>query len=253
MRSLVRTVRSLFVASSLVAVAALPAQAALVNTYGPVDDVWAAPISTGHFLFDARGMYLLPPTPSAANPSQLMLPTASLVYGVAPNTEIGLWGQYLFNGLGTSYASQGLNLLNPYLKYQLPMSLGATTFGLVAGAQIPTQAGMAHNVAMEGVASIPFTHAVSLDLGLGVGRDMVLSATLEHANAALYATLPSGQTLLAETYAYFSDSASTVYGQHVGLLLPVTSNVTTDISLAIGESSAGFSGYMPQLGVTLSM
>lgn len=220
------------------------AHAALVNDYSMTDDVWNAPIAPGHFLVDARGAY------SSSTPSVLSLPTASVVYGLAPNAEIGLWGASTFSGLGTSESTAASPLLNPYLKVQLPWIAGSTTFGLVAGVQVPTQAGQEHNVALEGVASTQVSSTVILDLGLGIGQQFVASGTLGHANAALYYSLPWGPTLLSEVYADSLTNAPPNYGEHVGLLFPVEPYLTTDLSVAAIESAAGFGGWVPQLGVT---
>lgn len=222
----------------------VPAHAALVNDYSSTDDVWNAPIPTGHFLLDVRTSY------GIAKPSQLMLPAAALAYGLAPNVELGAWGAYNFTDLGGAASTQAPAVLSPYLKVQLPWTLGATTFGVVAGAQIPTQSGMERNVAVEGVAAIPLSSTTSLDLNLGVGQAFVTPALLTHVDAALYHTLPSGQTLLAEAYAYVPSVGDASFGQHVGVIAPIAAGLTADLSVAFNETPTGLGAIVPQLGAT---
>ncbi|MNX79604.1 hypothetical protein D3C86_1112400 [compost metagenome] len=223
---------------------AAPAQAALVNTYSATDDAWSAPIPSGHFLLDVRAAYAM------AKPSQLALPVATLAYGLAPDVEVGAWGAYTFTDLGGTGETQGPVALAPYLKFRLPWTLGATGFGVVAGAQLPTQAGMERTIAVEGVAAIPLSRRTSLDLGLGVGRAFLTPTLLTHANAALYHSLPGGWTLLAEAFAYAPSVGVAGFGQRVGGVAPLAPGVLLDLSMAVNEGPAGLSGIVPQLGAT---
>lgn len=233
-------------ATTSVLACALPAHAALVNDYSAVDDVWNAPIAAGHFLVDVRTDYTL-----ATSPTMLLLPVASLVYGVAPGWEVGVWGAYGLSAPGTAGMAAAPQILDPYVKAQLPWTLPKTTFGLVAGAQVPTAAGLDHDVALEGVASIQATDALLVDLGLGAGENLGPSGgTLGHANACGYYTLASGQTLFGEVYGNFSTVAPPTFAEQLGVQFPVTRQLSADVSATVAETGAGLAGVTPQLGAT---
>lgn len=223
------------------------AQAALVNTYSQTDDVWSTPLAPGHALLDVRTSY------STTRPNALSLPIASLAYGLPNDAEIGLWGAYTFTGVGTGEMTSAPAVLNPYFKAQLPWKLGATALGLVLGAQVPTQSGMDSNVAAEGVAVIPLTSALTLDLNLGLGRSLLTSAALGHGGASFYYALPGGQSLVAEACTYLSSAADPSFSQNVGLTVPLASGLTGDVGVAVSESSAGaVVAVSPHAGMTLT-
>lgn len=223
--------------------AAAPAEAALVNDYSMTDDVWNPPVAAGHLLVDLRTAYNLP------SPGMLSLPVLSLVAGVAPGTELGLWSAYTISGLGSGAVSSAPALLNPYLKVQLPVTLGPIKFGLVAGVQVPTQPGMEHDAALEGVAIVPVSDALSLDLNLGAGRNFVDGGNLAHLNATASYTLPSGPSLTVAAFGNFDSAAQPNYGQQLGVLFPLASGFSTDACLYVEEGASGTS-LAPMLGTT---
>ena len=237
---------SLALATLLAWMAPSAAQAALVNDYSPTDDVWNTPVAAGHLLLDLRTDYTLATTPTA-----LLLPVGSIVYGVVPNVEAGVWGAYGFTNPGLAGMTAAPQIVNPYVKWQFA-TLGKTALGVVGGYQIPTIAGTDHDVALEGVASTQFTNAFLLDVGLGAGDDLGGSGgILGHVNVCGYYTIPSGQTLLAEAYGVVSTAVPASYGQHVGVDFPVTSSLTTDVGISGAEvAGTGFAGLTPQLGAT---
>lgn len=212
------------------------AQAALVSSYGLTDDVWATPLAPGKALIDTRAAYV------TGNPAQWTLPSLSLVYGVAPGLEVGVWGA---NGIADRTST--LSVVNPYLKVQLPWKLHSLGFGLVGGVQLPTQANQEHNVALDAVTFFPVNDALSIDLGVGVGQNLLNPTTVGHTNLACYYLLPSGQTLLLEGCSYH-DANSTSYGEHVGVIIPLQSGWTSDLSVGFSQGTANT--ITPQLGVS---
>jgi hypothetical protein len=226
-------------ALAMQSLAIVPAQAALVNDYSMTDDVWNTPVAHGHALVDLRTAYTLGP------PGLLNLPVFSLAYGLAPNAEVGVWSAYTFSGIG----SGALALLNPYVKYQLPFTVGKTTFGLVAGAQLPTRSGMEHDVALEGVAVVPLTDVLTVDLNLGAGRNLVDGGSLGHLNATAYYTLPIGPSLVAAAFANLDSAAPTVYGQQLGIFFPLAFSLSVDATVFLNETASN-TNVTPMIGVT---
>lgn len=222
---------------------ALPARAALVNDYSFTDDVWNAPLAPGHWLGDLRAGYTATQAPSLA------APIATLAVGLAPGLEAGVWGAYGWTGFG-SVVTGAPGLLNPYLKLQLPVTAGRVGFGLVAGAQLPTRPGLAHDLALEGVAFVPVNAALTLDLGLGLGRDLASQANLGHLNATAYWTLACGPTLVAALFALL-DAGTPTYGQQLGVYFPCGGRLTTDLSLTANETG-GAAAVTPMLGATVA-
>lgn len=229
---------------SMVALPAGPATAGLINTYGSTDDVWSPPLGQGSGLLDVRLNHTLPNSPLMA---------ASLAYGLGSGSEIGLWGGYALTGLGTAQQAGAPSVLNPYVKVQAPWTPGGSTLGLVAGAQLPTQVGMDSNVALTAVASLPLSQALSLDLNLGVGRTLVSTATLGHAGAYLYYTLPNRMGLIGEAFAYLSSLSGPTFGQHVALTVPLHPTVSGDVGLVFNEAASGaLTSVTPHVGATLT-
>ena len=222
---------------------ASPAYASLLGVYGMTDDVWAAPVAQGRYVLDGRAWYV------TQSPGALTLPALTVAYGLPANLEIGLSGAYGISGPGSNVAASAPSPLSAYLKWLVPGSVGGTTFGLIAGGQVPLSSAMEHNLALEGVASIPLGSALGLDVGLGVGENLVDPAFLEHGNLALYYTFASGQVVMGEVGTVLVGSAP-AYVEHVGFVQPLTRSLTGDISLAANESSLGFGGFVPQVGLT---
>ncbi|HEY9857029.1 MAG TPA: hypothetical protein V6D05_14900 [Stenomitos sp.] len=188
-----------------------------------------------------------------ALPQPQSLLTASFAYGLGAGTEVGVWSGYGMTGLGTAQTSSAPSVLNPYLKVLAPWTLGSTSFGLVAGAQIPTQSGQDPNVAAEGVAILPISEALSLDLNLGVGRALVSSATLGHTGASLYYSLPNQLGLVGEVFTLVSSAADPSFGQHLALTLPLGSGISGDVGVAVNESMSGaVTAVTPHAGATLT-
>lgn len=238
-----------FATGAVLAALAWPgaAQAALVNDYSQSDDVWNTPVAPGHVVIDTRSLY------STTTPNFLQAPTFSLVFGVTPGLEIGMWSAYTFTGIGQPGGTSGFAVLNPYAKYQFPAADGATAFGLVFGAQIPTQGGQEHDVAIEGVAAIPLSASWSVDLNAGIGRTFVTPATLGHLATAFYYSFPGKQTLLLEANVILSTAATPFFGQHVGLLVPLSGSASMDVGVAVNEASGIRAFVTPQLGLTLTL
>lgn len=224
----------------LVTASAAPASAALVSTYGMTDDVWAAPLAAGKFAVDVRGLYTL---------SSSLTPAMSLVYGLGNNLEVGLFGAYGFNGLGTSTVTSAAAPLSPYLKYQLPFKVGAGTLGLNVGGQIPLAAATERNVAVEGVLAYPITDALSVDLNVGYGMTFLAPTNLGHLGLTAYYTLPGGTALCAEVYNYMTSPGPNTMGGHLGATQPLNGNTSLDLSVAM-NNTAGANVVIPQLGVT---
>lgn len=225
---------------------ALPAHAALINDYSMSDDVWNTPISAGHFLIDTRTTYL------TGTPGILDLPILSLVAGVAAGTEVGIWSAYTWSGFETGPFVGAPALLDPYVKTQLPWQFGPLGFGLVGGAQVPTQPGMEHDVAVEGVGLVTLPGNWSMDVDLGIGRTFVTPATLAHLLFAGYDSLPLGQTLLVETSVTTSTAAPPLFYVHAGMLFPLSGSSSSDASLGMVET-AGSLAVMPQFGWTITL
>lgn len=211
------------------------AQAALVSSYGLTDDVWATPLAPGKALIDSRAAF------TTGNPAQWTLPSLSIAYGVAPGLEVGVWGA---NGLAGQ--TSALSVVNPYLKFELPWKLHSLGFGVVGGVQLPTQANQEHNVALDAVSFFPVNETLSVDLGVGIGRNLLNPTTVGHTNLACYYLLPTGQTLLLEGCTYhYPDSTS--FGEHAGVIIPLQSGWTGDLSVAFSQRP---NTITPQVGVS---
>lgn len=237
---------STLVAVAAALVAACPAQAALVNTYSSTDDVWNTPLGPGRSLLDARLSH------SLTLPNQSIL-SATLAYGLGAGSEVGVWGGYSITGLGSVQQTGAPSILNPYFKVQAPWTPGGTSLGLVAGVQVPTQPDLDPNVALTGVAIIPLSEAMSMDLNLAVGHALVSSANLGHIGAAFYYTHPNSMGLILEAFASMSSASDPTLGQHVALTFPLRPGVSGDVGVAVYESAAGaVTSVTPHAGTTFT-
>lgn len=231
--------RTLLFAGALALVCPAPAYAALVNDYSATDDVWNTPVATNHSLLDARNSF---------SPGSPFSPTASYAFGVAPDTELGFWSAW-----GASSAGLSFGALEPYVKYKLPLVAGPVGFGLVAGALVPTGFATDFTAGLEGVTIVTMSPNTTLDVGVGLGRGFNTNSALGHGNLALYHTLSGGQVLAGELYTNLSSVAVPAFGEHLVLQWPLLGYLAGDVGVAFNETTQGFAGVAPQLGLTWTL
>ncbi len=221
---LVRLLAAALAASSLLAVLPVPAHAAAVKTWGPVDGVGAAPLANGSALLDVRAAAFIPGTTHA-------LSQIGLLAGASEWLEIGAVVGAGFQGVtGPSPGAVSLDIF-PWAKAALPLANETVKTGVLLGGALSGYASSTETT--PGVTAL-------LDLNLGpalaslnAGYARRLTTGVDVAAANLNFTVPAGQTTFyEEQFATYPVGEFTRAGIRGAVIFPLGPRLAVDGSLA---------------------